>query len=295
MQLRPPGERAGAEPRQLVGGAAPEPLRPEEAARHREVGTTPAALAADLEHLTGGQRQELALWRRGPVHADIRGGAHGGDMARTEATKPGPTPRELERAGVAGVAGEQVGECEGHRIGRIGARDPDRGDGVPATVLYDRPQARGHDLEHGARLGRQGPRRRRHRRRLDLLARSGHGEADPISGGEHGEGPARRGEEGEAGPADQIPTTRRRRRVDGRVPVGDRHRPGGDHRARAGAPRHPLQRGGQPTEVGESGGEPDHGHGQRLRDQERRHVVGSAPPPTRPPPRDRGRRTGTES
>ena len=250
VQLRPPDERAGAEPGQLVAGDAPEPLRPEEAARHREIGAAAAALAADLEHLTGGQRQQPALRRRVPVHADLRCGAHGSDIARTEATKPGPTPREPERAGVRGVADKPVRESERHRIGRIGARDPVRGDGVPATVLHDRPQPRGHDLEHGALLGRHRRRWRCHRRWLDLLARPGNGEADPISGCQHGEGPTFRGEEGEAGPADQIPSTRRRRRVHGGVPVGDRHRPGGDERARAGAPRHTLQLGGQPSEVG---------------------------------------------
>ncbi len=198
-------------------------------------------------------------------------------MARAEATEPGPTARELERAGTPGVAGEPVGEGEGHRVGRTGARDPDAGDGTPAAVLDDRPQPRGHDLEDRARPERRGPGWRHHRRRLDPLARAGHGEADPISRGEHGEGPTFRGEEGDAGPTHQVPSARRRGRVHRSVAVGDRHRPGGHDRARAGAARRPLQPAGQSSEVGEPRGEPDHLHAEGPCGQECHHVVGRAP------------------
>ncbi len=57
-------ERAGAEPGQFVGGAAAEPLGPEEPAGHRQVAAATAVLAADLEHLA--RRPTAATARPGP-------------------------------------------------------------------------------------------------------------------------------------------------------------------------------------------------------------------------------------
>ena len=154
VQWRPGGQRARAETGEFVAGAAAEPLRPQEAAGHRQVAAAAAALAPDLEHLTLGERQELAGGRRGAVDADLGGGAHGGDVARRAAHEPGATAGELERPGVRGVADQPVGQREGHRIGRTGRGDPHRGHGAPTAVLDHGTQPGNQDLEDQPRASR---------------------------------------------------------------------------------------------------------------------------------------------
>ncbi len=89
---------------------------------------------------------------------------------------PDPVPLPVNRLASSNDTGS-AGPAAGHTRRRH----------VPApAVLHHGAQPRRHHLEHRPGLGRQGPRRCSHRRRLDGIAPSGHRELDPVPRRQHG-------------------------------------------------------------------------------------------------------------
>ncbi len=118
----------------------------------------PASQRPDLEHLTGGERQQLAVAlgrpsTRTPASAPTTATWH---EPRQRSRVPPPVSSNAPRTGV--VADQAVGQVERDRVGRPGAGNPDRGDGAATAVLDDGAQARPEDLEDGPGVGRRASR-----------------------------------------------------------------------------------------------------------------------------------------
>ena len=241
-RLRPPGERARRRARSTRRWRCSRTTRARGSRRPPRDRCGTPALAADLEHLAGGERQQLPgrhrrCRRRGPPARRRRRRRGTAPRQRSRVPPPVSSSAPASRA----LPASAVGQRERHGVGRTRTRDPDRGDPTPATVLDDRPQPGGHHLEDrsraraatttAARSPAAAPPARPRRPR-----RSGPG---PPGRARRREGArARRGGSRSGRPGASRPARRwgRRRRGRWRSPPTRRGRPGAGGRAAAPAP-----------------------------------------------------------
>ena len=185
------------------------------------------------DHGQGDDLQHPRAGRAVPVQAKCRRRPHNGDEGRFEATENGAASGRFERPRIVDVADEPVREHERQGVSGTGRRNAEGRRGATPRVLKDRAQSPVDDKE-GASTGNGRRKRRRPRpRRLVLADRLGDvDELHPVPGLESGVGGHVRSEERLSRPADELPSTRGRERIDSCIPVGHGQRSTGNRRGR---------------------------------------------------------------